>query len=67
MCLRRALPLILKKVEKICNLSTPKDKGVGDKEYIGTRKLLQALHKELLCNNSLSTATAEKVSPLQVG
>ncbi len=38
------------KVEKICNLSAPKDKG--DKKHIGIWKLLQEVHQELLCNNS---------------
>ncbi len=54
------------KVEKICNLSGPKDKG-GDKKHIGTRKLLQAVHQKLLCNNSPSARTVEKVCPLQLG
>ncbi len=42
------------KVDKICNLSAPKDKAL-DKKHIGTWKLLQVVHQELLCNNSPST------------
>ncbi len=54
------------KVEKICNLSAPKDK-MGYKKHIRTWKLLQAVHQELLHNNSPSAATIEEVCPLQVG
>ncbi len=36
------------KVEKICNLSAPRTRR--DKKHVGTRKLLQAVHQELLCN-----------------
>ncbi len=54
------------KVEKICNLSAPKDKG-GDKKHIGTWKLLQVVHQELLCNNSPSTGIVEKICLLHVG
>ncbi len=43
------------KVEKICNLSAPKDKS-------GIRSILG-----LLCNNSPSTGIVEEVCPLQVG
>ncbi len=32
-----------------------------------TWKLLQAVHKELLCDNSPSTRIVEEVNPLQVG
>ncbi len=52
------------KIEKICNLSAHK---VGDKKHIGTRKLLQAVHQELLYNNGPSARTVKKVCPLQVG
>ncbi len=53
------------KVEKICNLSAPKDKGY--KKNIGTWKLLQAVHQELLRNNSPFAGTIEEVCPLRVG
>ncbi len=55
------------KVEKIFNLSAPKDKGGGGKKYIGTWKPLQQVHQELLCNKSPSTRIVEEVNPLQVG
>ncbi len=51
------------KVEKICNLSAPKDKG-GYKKHIRTWKLLQALHQELLHNNNPSAGTIEEVCQL---
>ncbi len=51
------------KVEKICNLSAPKDKS-GIRSILG---LLQVVHQELLCNNSPSTGSVEEVCPLQVG
>ncbi len=43
------------KVEKIYNLSSPKDKG-GIRSILG---LLQVVHQELLCNNSTSTGAVE--------
>ncbi len=48
-----------KKVDKICNLSAPKDKG-------GVRSLIGTLHQELLCNYSPSTGTLKEVSPFKV-
>ncbi len=52
----------LKKIEKICN-----QRQGRDKKYIGTWKLLQALHKELLCDNNSSAETALEICPLHVG
>ncbi len=37
------------------------ERQVGDKKHIGTWKLLQAVHQELLCNNSPSTGIVEEV------
>ncbi len=54
------------KVENICKLICTQRQR-GDKEYIGTWKLLQAVHQELLCNNSHSARIVEKVCPLQAG
>ncbi len=51
------------KVEKICNLSALKDKS-GIRSILA---LLQAVHQELLCNNSPSTGIVEEVCLLQVG
>ncbi len=36
------------------------------KEHIGTWKLLQTLHQQLLCNYSPSTGTVEEGGPFQV-
>ncbi len=36
------------------------------KEHIGTWKLLQAVHKDLLCNYSPSTRATHEINPSQV-
>ncbi len=51
------------KVEKICNLSAPKDNS----GIISILALLQVVHQELLHNNSPSTGIVEEICPLQVG
>ncbi len=38
------------------------ERQVGYKKHIGTWKLLQAVHQELLCNNSPSTGIVEEVT-----
>ncbi len=47
-------------------IRTQRQRG-GGKKHIGTWKLLQAVHQELLCNNSPSARIVEKVGPFQVG
>ncbi len=46
-------------------LTCTQRQGKG-KEHIGTWKLLQAVHKELLCNYNPSTRAAQEISPFQV-
>ncbi len=45
----------------------PTERQVRHKKHIGTWKLLQAIHQELLCNNSPSTGIVQEVCTLQVG
>ncbi len=51
------------KVDKICNISAPKDK-MGIRSILGLANYYKLLHHELLCNNIPSTGTVEEVSPL---